>query len=90
MRAEFEQGKQQVAEVSLKDRVLKESLLGKEPPCDNRCAAAQTRDRGSSVLADHSGYILACERTATLAATHVHDTLELVLTRDRPDRVRDS
>ena len=34
MRAEVEQLKQLVAELSLKNRVLKKSLLGKEPPWD--------------------------------------------------------
>ena len=34
MRAELEQLKQLVAELSLKNRVLKKSLLGKEPPWD--------------------------------------------------------
>ncbi|MFA5788119.1 MAG: hypothetical protein WDA71_14245 [Actinomycetota bacterium] len=34
MRAELEQLKQLVAELSLKNRVLKRSLLGKEPPWD--------------------------------------------------------
>jgi len=34
MRAELKQLKQLVAELSLKNRVLKESLLGKEPPWD--------------------------------------------------------
>jgi len=32
MRAELEQLKQLVAELSLKSRVLRKSLLGKEPP----------------------------------------------------------
>lgn len=34
MRAEFEQLKQLLAELSLKNLVLKGSLLGKEPPWD--------------------------------------------------------
>ncbi len=34
MRAELDQLKQLVAELSLKNRVLKKSLLGKEPPWD--------------------------------------------------------
>ena len=34
MRAELKQLKQLVAELSLKNRVLKKSLLGKEPPWD--------------------------------------------------------
>jgi transposase len=34
MRAELEQLNQPVAELSLKNRVLKKSLLGKEPPWD--------------------------------------------------------
>jgi hypothetical protein len=34
MRTELDQLKQRVAELSLKNRVLKKSLLGKEPPWD--------------------------------------------------------
>ncbi len=34
LRAELEQLKQRVTELSLKNRVLKKSLLGKEPPWD--------------------------------------------------------
>ena len=34
MRTELDQLKQLVAELSLKNRVLKKSLLGKEPPWD--------------------------------------------------------
>ena len=48
LRAELEQLKQRVAELSLKNRVLKKSLLGKEPPWDKGCGAPRPRSARSS------------------------------------------
>jgi len=56
LKQENEQLKAMVAEISLKNRVLKKSLLGKETLWDDECGARRKRSARSSI----SGNILRC------------------------------